>query len=245
MSKQARRWAFTLIEMLVVIAVIGILALLLMPALGRGREAGRSARCASNLRQLQLAAMAYANDTQWMNSGPGVLPLSGSYWRDNLNGTWTHINGWISWNNIAPGASFTGTTPTTGTYGWRTGNPGGALASVTNGSVWSYVREKGVHLCPTFELRTVCGQNDAVRCYSMNTALSGLNLMNITNASRIVLFGDDQQVTNTTANPSGGAYGSLNPYDGQFSVTIGRWHSSTSAVGAGNAVYLDGHVEKL
>jgi len=56
------RKAFTLVELLVVIAVIGVLAALLLPALARGKELGRRTACASNLRQLVLATALYAND---------------------------------------------------------------------------------------------------------------------------------------------------------------------------------------
>lgn len=54
--------AFTLVELLVSIAVIALLTALLLPTLGGAREAGRSALCASNLRQLVIALDAYAND---------------------------------------------------------------------------------------------------------------------------------------------------------------------------------------
>ncbi len=45
-----------------VIAVIGILAALLLPALSTARQAGRRAACLSNLRQVGIAITAYAND---------------------------------------------------------------------------------------------------------------------------------------------------------------------------------------
>jgi len=56
--------AFSLIELLVIVAVIGILAGLLLPALSRTKESARQAICVNNLRQLGLAAQLYWDDHQ-------------------------------------------------------------------------------------------------------------------------------------------------------------------------------------
>jgi prepilin-type N-terminal cleavage/methylation domain-containing protein/prepilin-type processing-associated H-X9-DG protein len=53
---------FTLIELLVVIAIIAILAAILFPVFARAREKARTASCQSNLKQMGIAAMMYAQD---------------------------------------------------------------------------------------------------------------------------------------------------------------------------------------
>ncbi len=56
------RSLFTLIELLVVIAIIAILAAMLLPVLTRARELARRVTCLSNLKQVGLATMMYADD---------------------------------------------------------------------------------------------------------------------------------------------------------------------------------------
>jgi len=59
---QQRPRAFTLIELLVVIAIISILAAILFPVFARARENARRASCMSNMKQLGLGMLMYAQD---------------------------------------------------------------------------------------------------------------------------------------------------------------------------------------
>jgi prepilin-type N-terminal cleavage/methylation domain-containing protein len=59
---KGRSKGFTLIELLVVMVIIGILAAMLMPALGRAREESRRGACKSNLKQIGLGVNMYAQD---------------------------------------------------------------------------------------------------------------------------------------------------------------------------------------
>jgi len=69
------RRAFTLIELLVVLAVIAVLGALLFPVYARAREKGRQTACSSNVRQICMALLMYAQDHDdrfGFDSGYGV-----------------------------------------------------------------------------------------------------------------------------------------------------------------------------
>lgn len=209
---------FSLVEMLVVMGVLLILAAIMYPALSKAKETGRTAKCASNLRQLYVASMNYATDA---GGYPSALSGSANGW----DGKTYHVFGWLAWATWNP-ADGTSTNIQTGTYGWNLSD--GGMATITNGTLWPYAKGKEIYLCPTFAQKSICGRSDAVRSYMMDTNASWVSFtgQNV-RKSTTVLFGDYLYATNT----------------GTFSTnTIGKWHAGNKA---GSVVFMDGHVDKM
>lgn len=76
--------AFTLVELLVVIGIIGVLMGILLPCFGSAMSLARRAECISNIRSLGFAARAYSNDTDyyppaWVDSNCRWMDLIKSY----------------------------------------------------------------------------------------------------------------------------------------------------------------------
>jgi prepilin-type N-terminal cleavage/methylation domain-containing protein/prepilin-type processing-associated H-X9-DG protein len=79
----SHRSGFTLVELLVVAGILAVLVALLLPALNRAREQARRAQCASNLRQVAAATLAYS----FQNGGTMPQPAD-----------WPHRpHDWIYW----------------------------------------------------------------------------------------------------------------------------------------------------
>lgn len=69
-SPKSCRSAFTLIELLTVVAIVGILAAILIPVVGNVRKSAQNTNCVSNLRQIGHAMALYTNDHNGRLPGP-------------------------------------------------------------------------------------------------------------------------------------------------------------------------------
>jgi len=120
------RKGFTLIELLVVIAIMGILSALLLPALSIARERGRRVVCLSNLHQLTLAWIQYADDSN------GNLPCADVGYNPP---TWIQVT--LGPDDTCP-LDYSTSTET-----WE--------KIITNGQLWPYVNDFKLYRCSNGE----------------------------------------------------------------------------------------------
>ena len=88
-----RRRGFTLIELLVVLAIIALLAALLLPTFWRAKNTAQSAKCTSNLRQINLALFLYVHENLFyplLATAATELRPQGGKWYDDIFHYTTH-----------------------------------------------------------------------------------------------------------------------------------------------------------
>lgn len=159
--------AFTLVELLTVIAIGAILALLATMAAARTKEKAKSISCANNLRNLHGAWLMYATDNgdRLAHNLGGGLSTRSIGPRSDLN--------WV--NNI---------------LNWELDSDNTNLAFAANGPLAPFLNKGSVHRCPSdvalSDTQRRAGWSNRVRSYSMNAmvgdagenSLLGANIFN-------------------------------------------------------------------
>lgn len=148
--------AFSLVELIVVIAIIGILAGVLMATFSGSSDSARTAKCLSNMRNLAAACQTFGSTSQ-------RYPLAGSVeysWIDesagfkNVKRRYNEFPGWISWHSQGI-YNNGGSRPTShqSSSSWMTSmyceNDREAIYALTNGTLWKYVSgNRDTYVCP-------------------------------------------------------------------------------------------------
>ena len=145
---EARR-GFTLVELLVVMAIIGILAAILLPALSQAKARAQAIVCVNNTRQLVLAWQVYAAERE--DGLPYNLGMAGSSFRTPQN--W--VNNVMTWDLSADNTN---------------------LATLTGSSLGRYVSgNTSVYHCPSDNVlsavQQAAGWQARIRSYSMNALI--------------------------------------------------------------------------
>jgi prepilin-type N-terminal cleavage/methylation domain-containing protein/prepilin-type processing-associated H-X9-DG protein len=165
-SAPRSRSGFTLIELLVVIAIIAILAAMLLPALSKAKQKAQGIQCVSNLKQLSIAWIMYAQDNS------GKLAPNGDEAAQPQSVTDTTSQYAIQW---CPGEMQATPAPPVADMPV---NP----AWIELGCIYPYVKNVGVYRCPadtttTFDLDNG-KQEPRTRSMSMNAWLGPYNIWN-------------------------------------------------------------------
>jgi len=116
---------FTLIELLVVIAIIAVLMAILIPTLHRAREQGQRAACLSNLKQLTVAWIMYADE----NDNKIVAGSTGKAGEYNVP---AKEDGWVHW------AGYSDTT-----------TEEAQVRAVEEGALFPYCKTAKLYQCPS------------------------------------------------------------------------------------------------
>ncbi|HEV2454061.1 MAG TPA: O-antigen ligase family protein [Verrucomicrobiae bacterium] len=149
---------FTILELLVVIAVIAILAALLLPVLSQGRKKAQAVTCLSNLGQLSAACKMYADDDH--GELVSCWPIG---WGTFAVNPYSWCPGWASFQEPQDAVD--------GSYGPSPQFDCTNNYALEQGAIWQYVKAASVYRCPSDD-RTFGGW-PVVRSYSMNSWIGG------------------------------------------------------------------------
>lgn len=258
-----------MIEMLVVVAIIGVLASAVLYSVTQSRSSGNASRCRANLRNLGQAVMNLTTETG------GYLPAAGgceSY--DRQSAQFHEYRGWVNW---IPKSGQRPQWPQAESQREKMMQPPWygpeGLRGIREGTLWA---DKGMkplnmldlsaYVCPLYKRRyrregdVPGGRRDAVRSYAMNSYFGyaknpvaagcscctwpskGVRLSTMDRpASRTLLFAE-MQVSKDGSNPEAPNGGDQVLDAERFNESIGFYHL-IAGDRCGHVVFVDGHVE--
>jgi prepilin-type processing-associated H-X9-DG protein len=218
--------AFTLIELIALVAVGAVVSATLLPALSNARTRSASVSCAANQKQLALAMALYAGDNV------GAMPPTDS-WR-NGSGIQVPLTGGGYWAGVTPIISRETPIPEAIQR---------VSAGLTNSPLWPYAANTAIYHCPAdarFKLRPGIGW--AFGSYSKVNGMAGLAIWTptqrpfqrigeIPEPSMSFLFVEE-------SDPRGENIGTwvLNDNPTGWVDPLAVWHDTGA-----NSVYADGH----
>lgn len=143
-----RRPAFTILEVLVVVGIIGVLASILISVVGSARDQGRRTMCANNVRQLTLAAITFATEND------GRLPQCN----------------WVSQEGAPNEVGWLYRAPNRG----KRADGSGAPEHRRTGAMWKYLQNDNSYRCPAHYAPFIrSGPSEELTSYLMNGAVAG------------------------------------------------------------------------
>jgi prepilin-type N-terminal cleavage/methylation domain-containing protein len=163
-----RGTGFTLIELLVVVAIIALLVAILLPSLSAAKARAQTTACASNLRQLGTAFMAFG--TEYSGHLPGcVSQFVGDFDVNDSRNAWKLC--WVSGSDMnLRNVASADLTNSTGFY-----------SQPTKGTIYPYVNSAKIYRCPNLEFvkfDSGIGSNGRFD-YSMPQLLSGALIQSV------------------------------------------------------------------
>lgn len=259
------RSAFTLVEMLVVIAILSLLAVALVSGLKAAQRQAHSALCQAHMKNLHQACMNFLADNE-------CYPYAGSYeYFNSHTGTFSEHRGWVAWLHqdddtegeeipYNPWADDAYTSHADEYYhaGWQGRD---ALRSIRKGSIFRYAsRDVSSYACKRF------GQPQAYRTYAMNTwfgsrrkelddGMSPLRDLRNVEPSRMgyiveLASNADMPSAKFKGEAGGGKVGTrpVLVYDSVWEHAqderYGLYHPKSGSM-HGHVIFVDGHIESL
>ena len=222
MSRKANsNRGFTLIDLLVVVAIISLLAAILFPVFARARENARRASCMSNLKQIGLGFMMYVQDYDER------FPMA--YYYSNP-ADWCNGGGQTQTDSTKPGHLFVVSN------GCKSGH-----WITFQDVIYPYTKSVQVFVCPS----ATYGQNDGSLqlSYGYNRKISKIGsptpvaLADVREASKLVMILDYN--TQWNLYPNGNDYSDWAKQQNPSASVIRIWPH----LGGGNIGYADGHVK--